>query len=124
MNLNDLWWFLGSFFIVYIFYYFFQVFKQKKYNPNKVPVELVFLIRKYRLDMSNIKYQNIMNIIGLVSAFDIAFVSTFVFSFVKNLYLAILIGAIMLIPIIFITFNFIGTFYVKKGCVLNGNKKN
>lgn len=124
MNLNDLWWFLGSFFIVYIFYYFFQVFKQKKYNPNKVPVELVFLIRKYRLDMSNIKYQNIMNIIGLVSAFDIAFVSTFIFSFVKNLYLAILIGAIMLIPIIFITFNFIGTFYVKKGCVLNGNKKN
>ena len=124
MNLSDLWWFLGSFCVVYIFYYFFQVFKHKKYNPNKVPVELVFLIKKYKLDMSKIKYQKIMNFIGLISAFDIAFVSTFIFAFVKNLYLSILIGAIMLIPIILITFNFIGTYYVKKGCVLNGNKKN
>lgn len=124
MNLNDLWWFLGSFWIVYIFYYFCQIFKHKKYNPNKVPTELLFLIKRYKLDMTKIKYQRIMNLIGLVSAFNIAFVSTFVFSFVKNLYLSILIGAIMLIPLIFITFNFIGTYYIKKGCVLNGNKKN
>lgn len=65
-----------------------------------------------------------MNIIGLVSAFDIAFISTFVFAFIKNIYIAVLVGMIMFIPLIFITFNFIGKFYVKKGLVRNGNKKN
>lgn len=123
MNLSNLLWFLGTFIIVYLFYFFFQIFR-KEYNKDKVPVELVFLIKKYRLDISKIKYQKIMNLIALTSAFDIAFTSTFVFAFIKNIYIAILVGMIMLIPLILITFNFIGNFYVKKGCCVNGNKKN
>lgn len=124
MNLSDLWWFIGTFLLVYGLYFFFQIFRHKEYDKEKVPVELVFLIKKYRLDMKKIKYQGIMNMIGLVSAFNIAFTSTFVLAFIENIYIAILIGAVMLIPLILITFNFIGIFYKKKGCVLNGNKKN
>ena len=124
MGLSDLYWFLGTFVVVYLLYLFLLVLKRKELNPDKVPVELRFLIKKYRLDMSSIKYRSIMNKIGLVSAFDIAFTSTFVFAFIKNDYVAILVGAIMLIPLIFITFNFIGVYYEKKGNVLNGNKKN
>ena len=124
MELSDLYWFLGTFLVVYLFYFFYQVLRKKEYDPNKVPVELVFLIKKYRLDMSKIPYRGIMNRIGLVSAFDIAFTSTFMFRFVKNVYLAILIGAIMLVPLIMITFNFIGKYYEKKGLILDGNKKN
>ena len=123
MGINDLVWFIITFIIVYLFYYFLQIFK-KKYNKDKIPVDLLFLIKKYRLDMTKIKYKSIMNKIGLVSAFDIAFTSTFVFAFIKNVYIAILVGALMLIPLILITFNFIGNFYVKKGCVLNEHFKN
>lgn len=123
MKLENLIWFIGSFIAVYLFYFFYQIFK-KEYNNLKVPIELVYLIKKYNLDMSKIKYRRIMNKIGLISAFDIAFTSTFILAFIKNIYLAILIGAVMLIPLILITFNYIGKYYVKKGCVLNGNKKN
>ena len=125
MNLFDLIWFAVTFLVIYIFYLSIYVFKKnKKYDPNKVPQELAYLIRKYRLDMKKINYKKIMNVIGLVCAFDIAFTSTFMFAFVKNIYLAIFVGAIMLVPLIVITFSFIGKYYRKKGMIINGNKKN
>ena len=125
MKIYDLYWFIGTFLVVYLFYLFhYIVGKNKKYNQNKVPQELAFLIRKYRLDMKKISYKKIMNTIGLICAFDVAFTSTFMFCFVKNTYLAIFVGAIMLIPLIIITFGFIGNYYEKRGMIINGNKKN
>ena len=124
MNLEDLWWFLGIFLVIYIFYLIFGVLKRKKFNVDKIPVELRFLIKRYHLDMSKINYRSIMNMIGLASSFVISFTATFIFKYIKNELLMILIGGIMIIPLIFITFNFIGLYYRKKGCVTNGNKKN
>ncbi len=124
MELTDLFWFLGTFLGVYLFYLFYQIIRHRKYDPNKVPVELVLLIKKYHLDMSKINYQKIMNIIGLVSAFDIAFTATFVMKYIENIYLAILIGTVIFIPLILITYNFIGRYYIKKGKVKDGHKKN
>ena len=124
MNLEDLWWFLGIFLVIYIFYLIFGVLKKKKFNVDKIPVELRFLIKKYHLDMSKINYRSIMNMIGLASSFVISFTATFIFKYIKNELLMILIGGLMIIPLIFITFNFIGLYYRKKGCVTNGNKKN
>ena len=125
MKLMDLYWFIGTFIIVYIIYLSYYVIpKKKKYDKNKVPIELSYLIRKYRLDMKKINYKKIMNQIGLGSAFDIAFTATFMFIFVKNIYLSIILGAVMIIPLIIITFNIIGNIYKKKGLVINGNKKN
>ena len=124
MKLMDLYWFIGTFIIVYIFYLIYYVLgKKKKYNKNKVPIELGYLIRKYRLDMKRINYKRLMNQIGIVSAFDIAFTATFMFIFVKNIYLSIILGAVMIIPLIIITFNILGSIYKKKGLVINGNKK-
>lgn len=122
MGLNDLYWFLGAYLVIYLFYLVFLVLKRKKLNPDKIPVELRLLMNKYHLDMSKISYRGIMNRIALVSSFDIAFASTFVFRFIKNRYLALVIGTSMLVPLILITFSFIGKYYVKKGCVVNGNK--
>lgn len=124
MNLEDLWWFLGIFLVIYIFYLIFGVLKRKKFNVDKIPVELRFLIKRYHLDMSKINYRSIMNMIGLASSFVISFTATFIFKYIKNELLMILIGGLMIIPLIFITFNFIGLYYKKKGCVTNGNKKN
>ena len=124
MNLEDLWWFLGIFLVIYIFYLIFGVLKKKKFNVDKIPVELRFLIKRYHLDMSKINYRSIMNMIGLASSFVISFTATFIFKYIENELLMILIGGLMIIPLIFITFNFIGLYYRKKGCVTNGNKKN
>ena len=123
MKLLDLYWFLGTFIIIYIFYLFHYVIgKKKKYNKNKVPIELGYLIRKYKLDIKKINYKKIMNEIGLISSFDIAFTATFMFIFVKNIYLSIILGIVIIIPLIIITFNILGSIYRKKGLVINGNK--
>lgn len=74
--------------------------------------------------MTKINYKSIMNKIGLISAFNISFTTTFVFKFIENIYLKVLFGMLMLIPLIFITYNLIGNFYVKKGMIKNGNKEN
>lgn len=125
MKLMDLYWFGGTFLIIYMVYLFYYVIpKNKKYDENKVPTELVYLIKKYRLDMKKINFKKIMNQIGIASAFDIAFTATFIFMFVKNIYLSVILGGAMIIPLIIITFNVIGNIYKKKGLVINGNKKN
>ncbi len=124
MKLIDLYWFLGTFIVVYLFYFFFQILRKKKLDKNKIPVELMFLIKKYHLDMDKINYRSIMNKIALVSAFDIAFIAVFVMRFIKNIYLSILIGGVLFIPLILITYSFIGIYYKKKGLIKNGNQKN
>ena len=115
----DLIWFLGTFIVVYLFYFFFQILRHKKINKQKVPIELLYLIKKYKLDIDKIKYTSIMNKIAIVSAFDIAFIATFVMKYIKNIYLAIIIGGVLFIPLIMITYTFIGNYYKNKGLIKN-----
>ena len=125
MKLLDLYWFIGTFVIIYLFYLFSYVIgKKKKYNKKKVPIELSYLIKKYRLDIKKLNYKKIMNEIALISSFDIAFTATFMFVFVKNIYLSIILGMIIIFPLIIITFNILGSIYKKKGLIIDGNKKN
>ena len=124
MKLSDLYWFIITFMIVYLYYLLrYIIGKKKKYDVNRVPQELLYLIYKYRLDMSKIKYKKIMNQIGIVCAFDMAFTSTFIFKFIKNIYVGMLIGAVVLFLLIYITFGYIGKYYKKKGLIKNGNIK-
>ncbi len=123
MNLSDLYWFIATFIIIYLFYFFYQI-RKKEFNQNKIPVELMFLLKRYRLDMSKIKYSSIMQKIAIVSAFDIAFTATVALKINVNIYLQVLISVLILIPLILITYTFIGLYYKKRGLVINGNKKN
>ena len=43
--------------------------------------------------------------------------------FIDNVYLAILLGGVLFIPLIIITYSFIGKYYQKKGLIKDGNKK-
>ena len=63
-------------------------------DKKRVPVELLLLIKKYKLDIDKINYRSIMNKIALVSAFDIAFIAVFVMKFIENVYLSIIIGGV------------------------------
>ena len=124
MKISDLYWFIIIFIIVYVFYLIrYIIGKKKKYDPNNICQELMYLINKYRLDMKKIKYKRIMNQISISCAFGIAFASTFTFRYVKNIYLGMLLGAIILIFLIMISFNLIGKYYEKKGMIKDGNKK-
>lgn len=104
--------FLVIFLLVYLFYYFFSVRKARK-NGKKVPVEVQYLLIKYQINLKKIKYKKFVNSVALLGSFDIALVGTIVL-FLDNIFFQLLIGFALFIPVILISFRFVGNYYQKK----------
>lgn len=108
--------FLYEFFIVRKFYRYEEkkVKKKKKLKEYKYPVEVLFLINRYDLDVKKINYKKLLHIISLVSSFDISLILIIV-SLVNNFYYKLIMIAILVVPTIFISYSFVGKLYKKKG---------
>ncbi len=106
--------FTVTFLIVYVLYYFTTLRGYKKNKKKRVPNEIQYLIVKYKLDMKKINKKSFCRIINIIASFDISLVVTVV-AFFNNVYLELLIGLALIIPIIIITFSWIGIYYSKKG---------
>lgn len=104
--------FLMIFILVYLFYYFFSVRKARK-NGKKVPVEVQYLLIKYQINLKKIKYKKFVNSVALLGSFDIALVGSIVLFF-DNIFFQLLIGFMLFIPIILISFKVVGNYYQKK----------
>lgn len=102
--------FFGVFLVNYILF----VRKNKKYNKNKVPVELLYLVRVYNLDIKKIKYKKFIWIYSLINTFIISTVYILITYLLENLLLQIIIGIILLILLIIICYGLLGRYYIKK----------
>lgn len=101
-----------SFILVLIIYEIFIVNKAKK-NREKLPVEIKYIIKKYKIDLDKINYNQLLQVMALVSSFDIALIA-FVMSLIPNFGMELLIGLLLFVPVIFVSFSFIGKRYGKK----------
>jgi len=101
-----------SFILVLIIYEIFIVNKAKK-NRDKVPVEIKYIVKKYGIDLDKINYNQLLQVMALTCAFDIALIA-FVMSLIPNFIIELLIGLILFVPVIFVSFSFIGKRYRKK----------
>jgi len=90
--------FVISFIIIYFVYSTFVIKRKKKYNPNKVPMEMKFLIQKYKLDMDKINYLELVDRVSLWTSILLQFMS----------------GFFLLILFILIGYHIIGKYYQKK----------
>lgn len=72
--------FLLCFFSVLLVYEIFIVRKAKK-NKEKRPIEVKYLITRYHLNMKKVDYVQLLQIVALVSSFDISFIVSVVFYF-------------------------------------------
>ena len=102
--------FLGVFVINYILF----VRKNKKYNKNKVPIELLYLVRVYNLDIKKIKYKKFIWIYSLINTFIISTVYIIITYLLENLLLQIIIGIVLLLLLIIICYGLLGRYYIKK----------
>ena len=100
--------------IVEIYYRFFVLKKNMKYNPNKVPSEVMLLINKYNLDMKKINYYYLMKSIGRINAIGIACI-VFIISFFKRVNIACIVAVFLCIPVILILYSLFGRYLVKQG---------
>ena len=106
--------FVISFLIVYLFYLFTVILQTKRYDKFKKSNQVMYFVNKYKINIDKLNMKKFTNILGLTNALiiSIAFTATFL---VKNIFLQLLVGLIVLIPLIFIFYGLIGN-YLKKEC--------
>ncbi len=114
--------FFLSFLIVFIIYELFIVSRAKKSYGNKkdrkMPIEAKYLIQKYNLDIKKDSYFQLLQIIAIVSSFDISLIVTLIL-LVDGYMFQLLLAIIFSIPIILISYHFVGVFYRRKGMIKN-----
>lgn len=104
-------WFLFSFILIYIIYY--VLFIRKSRRNVKVPAEAQYLIALYKLDVNRFSYHKFINILGLVTSFDIAIVATIVAK-VDGVVWQILFGFVAVVPVVVLSFMLLGKYYQSK----------
>lgn len=115
--LEELFLFLLCFFLVFTIYELFIVRKSKK-KKAKYPIEVKYLVTKYHLDMKKVDYPQLLQIVALVSSFDISLIVSVVL--ILDSYLWQLLAAVVLVlPVILVSYHFVGMFYRKRGMTKN-----
>jgi len=115
---NELILFIISFIFVLIIYEFFIVNKSKRRNSKNRPIEIKYLVSRYKLDLKKIHYRQILQIVSLVSSFDIAFIVS-IASIFDSYLIQLLVAVALILPVIFISYHFVGNYYVKKGMIID-----
>ena len=119
--MQDIILFILTFLFTFIIYQLFIVrkAKSKKKKKNKWEViEISYLVKKYKLDMEKISYNQLLQIVALTSSFDIALIVTIILMF-DNFILEIIVGFIAMFLIIMISYHLIYIFYKRKGMILD-----
>ena len=92
--------------------------KKKKNKKNDKPMEVIYLEKKYKLDLKKINYNRLLHVVAIVSSFDIAIVVTFI-SVVNSYVIGIIGGFIMMIVLIIVSYHLIYLVYKKKGMIID-----
>ena len=114
--------FIFTFFITLIFYEIFVVSKTKKKIANglkvKDIVEIRYLVNRYNLDMKKIDYNQLLQLVALLSSFDISIVIS-IMLLINNFILEIIFAFVGIIVSILLSYHIIYLFYKKRGMIKN-----
>lgn len=114
--------FLMCFVFMFIIYEIFIVAKAKKNvrnkKNNKEPIEIKYLVSKYHLDLKKVNYNQLLQIIALVSSLDISIIVT-ISLFFEGYLIQLLVALVLAIVVILVSYHFVGYFYKKKGMIRN-----
>ena len=116
--MNEIILFLMTYLFVFFIYQIFIIRKAKRKNSKKRPMEVNYLINKYHVDIKRINYKKLLLIISLVSSLDISILVTIILIF-DSYFIKIVIALLLVIPIIVISYHFIGSYYKKNGMVID-----
>ena len=100
----------------YFTYYY--LFMKKNDKKNKKPIEFSYLENRYGLKLEKINKKRLSKFIAFCNALIIA-TTVIVIDFFELLALQLLIGFVILMALITVTYYFIGLYYQKKGLTKN-----
>lgn len=122
--------FIACFILVFICYQVFFILPMKKYRKNKKNgkkkkikekkelAEIRFLVTKYKLDLDKVNYNKLLLVVSFVSSFDITLIVTIITLFDSYL-VSFLLAAVLVFPIVMISYWLVYKFYEKKGMIKN-----
>ena len=109
-------------YLIFVILHRFRYLKKKKNNKvkkeRKEPVEVRYLVTRYRLNLDKVDYKKLLMIISLVSSLDIS-IAVSVSLLVDAYFLQLAVAFLLLVPLIFISYHFIYKYYLKKGMIKN-----
>mgnify|MGYP003571277751 CR=1 FL=1 len=105
------------FLLVFILQYLLFGRKNKKYDKNKVPVELFYLMTIYKIDVKKINYPNFVKLYCLVNTFVISTIYMIVMYLINSWILKVILGIILLILLTIICYGIVARYYKRKGMV-------
>lgn len=92
--------------------------KKGKGSKKKMPSEVEYFVAKYNIDLTKVNYRYFLQLMGLVIAVDIGIVVAIVLRF-KEFWLQLLIGFVLIIIVVLISFKILAKFFRKKGLIKN-----
>ena len=108
--------FVLTYIFVFLIYQFFIVRTAKKNRNDKSknkPIEVRYIMKKYNLTMKDVNYNQMLQLVALISSFDIALVVSIMF-LINNFILEILVGVVLIVVLVLVSYNIVGKFYRKK----------
>lgn len=117
--------FVIVFLLVFVIYNFAVINKEKKrlekmkkknqrVDEAAYPAEVMYLVKRYQLDLKKVNYFSLLREISLVCSFDLSLIA-YLATQVNGTIWQILIAAILCIPVIYISFMLYGKRLQKKG---------
>ena len=110
--------FIMTYLFVFVIYQLFIVKKAKRKNSKKRPMEITYLVTRYKLNLKRIDYKKLLLIVSLVSSLDISVIVSIALLF-KSYFIKLLAALILVIPVILISYHFVGIYYKKKGLIID-----
>lgn len=105
--------FIVVFLIVYFGYSLFSYKKIKKFNRNKMPANIKYLVFKYNLDVVSLGYKRVFKTLMLCDAFIISTLFTAT-RFITNIYIRLLVAFILVFPLFAGVYHLIAMYYKKE----------
>ena len=105
--------FIIVFLVVYLFYYFFEFKKLKKYNREKAPVNIKYMVYMYNLDVVKIGYKKVAKSLNICDALIVALLFT-VTDYIDNTYIRLIVIFILIFPSFAFSYHLIAKYYKKE----------
>ena len=106
-------WFLIVFVIVYLFYFFFVICRKKKLEKFKTSTEMLFLQKKFKINLEKHKLKSLAHMVALINAFIIG-ITFIIIELFDNIIIKLMISFIVLIVLIILIYSLFGKLLKKK----------
>lgn len=104
-----------SYIIVFFLYYLIFVRKKTKYDKNRVPVELYYLVSMYGLNQKKINYKKFIYATAFINTFIIVTTYIVVFHLLDKWIWQFICAIVIIILLIIICYGMLGRYYQKRG---------